>query len=69
MDARVRALTETYGQSLWLDEFGRRTLEDGSLAELVGLGVHGVTSSPTLFRQAVRDGRDYAESMRTLIRP
>lgn len=67
VDARIRTLTETYGQSLWLDGFDRRMLEDGSLAELVGLGVHGVTSNPTLFREAVGDGRDYTESMRTLI--
>lgn len=68
MDPRLETLSEACGQSLWLDDLDRRMLEDGSLEELVGLGVRGVTSNPTLFRRATGAGHDYEDSTRTLIR-
>ncbi len=42
------------GQSVWMDYIHREMLgEQGELARLVGQGVRGVTSNPTIFEKAV----------------
>jgi transaldolase len=49
------------GQSPWLDNLRRDWLEDGQLAELVSLGVRGITSNPTILANAI-SGQDTYDS-------
>lgn len=45
------------GQSVWLDFIKRDMIEDGRLAQLVGDGIRGLTSNPTIFQKAI-EGSD-----------
>jgi len=49
------------GQSPWLDNLTRRYLRDGTLAELVGRGIRGVTANPRIFAKAIEGSSDYDE--------
>jgi transaldolase/glucose-6-phosphate isomerase len=55
------------GQSIWYDNIRRALLDSGELAELVGAGVRGVTSNPTIFEKAITGSTDYDEALRTLV--
>ena len=52
---RLQDLYEIGGQSPWLDNLRRDWLEDGQLAELLALGVRGITSNPTIFANAISE--------------
>jgi transaldolase len=53
---RLQAL----GQSVWLDNIRRELLSSGTLAKWISeLSVTGLTSNPTIFEQAIRQGSDY----------
>jgi transaldolase len=54
---RLHELYDIGGQSPWLDNLRRDWLEDGQLAELVSMGVRGITSNPTIFANAI-SGQD-----------
>ena len=54
------------GQSVWIDYLSRRFVKDGDLKELVGRGVVGVTSNPTIFQGAIAAGDAYDEQIREL---
>lgn len=41
------------GQSVWLDYIRRGFLKSGELSALIGSGLRGVTSNPTIFEQAI----------------
>lgn len=48
------------GQSVYLDEIGRRMLRGGDLARRIAEdGLHGVTSNPAIFAQAISATGDY----------
>ena len=48
------------GQSLWLDNITRALLDEGILARYVAeYSVTGLTSNPTIFDRAIRDGTAY----------
>jgi transaldolase len=55
------------GQSPWLDNLRRDYLRGGRLAELVGQGIRGVTSNPTIFAKAIESGNDYDAQFRALL--
>jgi transaldolase len=44
-------------QSPWLDFIDRQVIASGRLAELVGMGIRGLTSNPTIFAKAVATGQ------------
>ena len=44
-------------QSPWLDFIDRKLIDTGQLAELVGEGIRGLTSNPTIFAKAVASGQ------------
>ena len=44
-------------QSPWLDFIDRRVIESGRFAELVEMGIRGLTSNPTIFAKAVASGQ------------
>jgi transaldolase len=47
------------GQSVWCDNLSRRMIDSGELTRLVGLGVVGITSNPTIFMKAISNSTDY----------
>jgi transaldolase/glucose-6-phosphate isomerase len=53
-----------YGQSIWYDNIRRGLLTSGELARLVGLGVAGVTSNPTIFQKAIGETDEYDDDLR-----
>ncbi|PWH18430.1 MAG: transaldolase [Ardenticatenia bacterium] len=48
-----------YGQSVWYDNIHRGLLRSGELQRLVDEGVRGVTSNPTIFKNAISQGEEY----------
>ena len=53
------------GQSLWLDNITRELLTSGTLARYIReLSVTGLTSNPTIFDHAIRNGTAYDEAIR-----
>ncbi len=54
------------GQSLWLDNITRNLLTSGTLKRYItDLSVTGLTSNPTIFKQAIKGGGDYDTAIRT----
>ena len=56
-----------YGQSIWLDYISRSLLESGKLKNLIGQGLRGMTSNPTIFNQAISSSRDYDSKITKLL--
>jgi transaldolase len=54
------------GQSIWLDFIHRDLLDSGDLAKLVGQGLRGMTSNPTIFDHAISKSTTYDTSIRQL---
>jgi len=53
------------GQSLWLDNITRDLLNSGTLARYINeYAVTGLTSNPTIFDHAIRDGDFYDKAIR-----
>jgi transaldolase len=52
---------------MWLDYIDRNLLVHGGLRELVGVGLRGVTSNPTIFHKAITDSTDYDETIKDLL--
>ena len=63
----LQDLYERQGQSPWLDNLRRDWVEDGTLAGLVGQGIRGVTSNPTIFAKAIEGQDTYDAQFRALI--
>ncbi|MEO7149313.1 MAG: transaldolase [Rhodanobacteraceae bacterium] len=52
------------GQSLWLDNITRKILDDGTLERYIDDdAVTGLTSNPTIFDHAIKEGDDYDDSI------
>ncbi len=64
---KLSDLYEREGQSPWMDDLHREWLTGGHLRDLVGEGVRGVTSNPTIFAKAIEDSDVYDEQFRALI--
>lgn len=54
------------GQSTWVDYISRDMLVNGELERLVGSGVTGLTSNPTIFEKAISGSSDYDEALAAL---
>jgi transaldolase len=65
---RLQDLYEIGGQSPWLDNLRRDWIHGGQLAELVALGVRGITSNPTIFAKAMHDASAYDDQFRALVK-
>jgi transaldolase len=65
---RLHDLYEIGGQSPWLDNLRRDWLDSGQLAELISLGVRGITSNPTIFANAISGQDTYDEQFRSLMK-
>ncbi len=56
------------GQSVWLDDIGRRMLSDGSLARLISEdGIAGVTSNPSILSHSITTDPQYAKAITELL--
>lgn len=57
------------GQSIWLDNLARGMLEGGDLKRLVDAGeVTGITTNPSIFRNAIANGAAYRADLERLKR-
>jgi transaldolase len=56
------------GQSVWLDDIGRKMLADGSLARLIREdAIAGVTSNPAILAHSITSDPLYAEAIKELL--
>ena len=55
------------GQAVWLDNISRKLITSGELGNLVGQGVRGVTSNPSIFENAIVGSADYDENLSALV--
>src|SRR6202051_4472344 len=54
------------GQSLWLDNITRNLLQGGVLRRYIDeLSVTGLTSNPTIFDHAIKNGKDYDDAIKS----
>ncbi len=66
MTERLQALSDA-GVSIWLDDLSRERIETGNLTDLVkDRHVVGVTTNPTIFATALKDGERYDDQVRKL---
>ncbi len=63
---QIKALREL-GQSIWLDFIRRNLITSGQLKQLVEDGLHGMTSNPTIFHQAIAQSNDYDDALRAFL--
>ncbi len=62
----LQQLFADQGQSPWIDFIDRELVESGRLDELIGQGLQGLTSNPTIFAKAVAGGH-YDDLVRRMI--
>jgi transaldolase/glucose-6-phosphate isomerase len=55
------------GFSVWLDNLSRGLVRSGELAQMVGDGLVGVTSNPTIFERAIDGTCDYDDAVAELV--
>ena len=55
--APLHRLYDEFGQSPWIDFIDRELLDSGKLDELIGKGIRGLTSNPTIFAKAIGSGQ------------
>jgi transaldolase len=56
------------GQSIWLDDIGKKMLADGSLAKLIkDDAVAGVTSNPSILAHSITNDPQYAQAIKDLL--
>lgn len=63
---RLAHLYHEFGQSPWLDNLKRGYVTGGQLQRLIGHGIRGLTSNPTIFQKAIADSADYDEQFSQL---
>ncbi|MEO5901167.1 MAG: transaldolase [Ilumatobacteraceae bacterium] len=63
---RLANLYHEFGQSPWLDNLKRGYITSGQLDKLIGRGIRGLTSNPTIFQKAIQGSPDYDEQFSTL---
>ena len=54
----IQKLNE-FGQSIWLDNISRSMIDSGRLGQMIGLGLRGMTSNPSIFDKSIRLSSDY----------
>lgn len=64
---RLQRLYTEQGQSPWLDNLTRDSLEDGSLQDLIHAGIRGVTANPSIFAHAMSSSHAYTEQLDGLL--
>jgi transaldolase len=52
----LQRLYAEFGQSPWIDSIDRQLIDSGGLGALIGDGIRGLTSNPTIFAKAIAGG-------------
>src|SRR6478609_357545 len=69
MTVRLAAFT-AQGVSLWLDDLSRQRLHSGNLKNLIDTWhISGVTTNPSIFQAALKDGASYQRQLDELADP
>ncbi|MGP8065953.1 MAG: transaldolase [Acidimicrobiales bacterium] len=66
--SKLEDLFREQRQSPWIDDLRRSYVREGGLEKLVGLGIRGVTSNPTIMTRAIEAGSDYDAQFGELVR-
>ncbi len=66
MDNAIKGIRQL-GQSIWYDGIRRGMIKSGELQRLIGLGVSGLTSNPTIFEKAIVKSADYDDALLDLV--
>jgi len=67
MKSRLHQLAER-GQSVWIDFLSRGFVHDGELRRMIEEdAVTGITSNPSIFQQAIANGREYDDQLMELV--
>ena len=62
---KATQLLHNLGQSIWLDNITRDLLDNGTLKYYIdGLSLTGLTSNPTIFKQAIKNSPAYTAAIR-----
>jgi transaldolase len=61
----LQRLYAEFSQSPWVDSIDRELIDSGGLAAMIGDGIRGLTSNPTIFAKAVAAGH-YDELIRSM---
>ena len=69
MEKRVAEQLALFGQSIWLDNINRSLIESGKLENMIGEGLRGMTSNPTIFDKAISNSNHYDERIKELCHP
>src|SRR5450755_3106432 len=65
---KATQLLHDLGQSLWLDNITRDLLDSGTLKRYIDeLSVTGLTSNPTIFDHAIKNGKNYDNAIKSKI--
>ena len=65
--ASLIRLYDEQGQSPWLDNLTRTSLQDGAMAGLIARGVRGVTANPTIVAKAIESSDAYDHQLHDLL--
>src|SRR5687768_11639802 len=68
MTTRLQELFADQGQSPWIDNLTRTSINSGHLRELVDRGIRGVTSNPSIFQKAISGSSDYDDQFASLLK-
>ncbi|MFZ0060144.1 MAG: transaldolase family protein, partial [Acidimicrobiales bacterium] len=66
--SKLEDLFREQRQSPWIDDLRRSYVREGGLEKLVGLGIRGLTSNPTIMTRAIEAGSDYDAQFSELVR-
>ncbi len=55
------------GQSVWLDYIRREMVRGGRLEAMIGRGLRGLTSNPSIFEKAISAGTEYDDDLRAAV--
>lgn len=62
-NTRLQRVYAESKQSIWLDNLSRPLISSGELTSLIGQGVRGITSNPSIFEKALADSDAYKEQL------
>jgi len=60
----LEKLSQTFGQSPWLDNLSRDLLENGQIQQYVNDGIRGLTSNPTILENAITHSSLYDDQIK-----
>ena len=63
---KLKKLSEL-GQSIWYDNIKRSLIQSGELSKLIAQGILGITTNPSIFKDAIAGSQDYDESLLNLL--